>query len=239
MTVLSSSPLFPQPLNFQSCGGLIVKSHRLSSKLSRCPSLVAGLALLALLLLPTLAGAQTNGLISGTVTDKSGAAVVGANVTIVSTGGNLTRTTVTNGDGVYVASALPPATYNITITAKGFQKFEANGVVLEGAQKARLDVSLTVGAITEEVLVSGENVAQVDTQSSEIGSTITGKQVQELELNGRNFTQLVTLVPGVVSQTGQDEGTVGIAGNTLYSINGGRTEYNNWEIDGGDNMDNG
>ena len=63
--------------------------------------------------------------------------------------------------------------------------------------------------------------------------------MNELELNGRNFTQLVTLVPGVVSQTGQDEGTVGVNGNVSYSINGGRTEYNNWEIDGGDNMDNG
>src|SRR5216683_1221572 len=223
----------------QSCGGLIVKSHRLSSKLSRCPSLFAELALLALLLLPALASAQTNALISGTVTDKSGAAVVGAKVVIANVGGNLTRTTETNADGVYVASALPSGTYNIIVTAKGFQKFEAKGVVLEVAQKARLDVALTVGAVTEEVLVSGENVAQVDTQSSEIGSTITGKQVQQLELNGRNFTQLVTLVPGVISQTGQDEGTVGIAGNTVYSINGGRGEYNNWEIDGGDNMDNG
>jgi hypothetical protein len=216
-----------------------VKSRRLISKLSDFPCLLAGFALLALLLLPALTGAQTNGLISGTVTDKTGAAVIGAKVVIASTGGNLTRTTETNGDGVYVASALPSGTYNITVSAKGFQKFEARGVVLEVAQKERLDVTLTVGAITEEVLVSGENVAQVDTQSSEIGSTITGKQVQELELNGRNFTQLVTLVPGVVSQTGQDEGTVGIAGNTMYSINGGRGQYNNWEIDGGDNMDNG
>ncbi|HXH67054.1 MAG TPA: carboxypeptidase regulatory-like domain-containing protein [Candidatus Limnocylindrales bacterium] len=216
-----------------------MKIHRLSPNFSIFSSLLAGFALLALLLLPAIAGAQTNGLISGTVTDKSGAAVVGAKVEIVGTGGNLTRTTETNGDGVYVASALPSGTYNVTVIAKGFQKFEAKGVVLEVAQKARLDIALTVGAITEEVLVSGENVAQVDTQSSEISNTITGKQVQQLELNGRNFTQLVTLVPGVVSQTGQDEGTVGIAGNTLYSINGGRTEYNNWEIDGGDNMDNG
>jgi len=58
-------------------------------------------------------------------------------------------------------------------------------------------------------------------------------------LNGRNFTQLVNLVPGVVNQTGQDEGTVGIYGNVAFSMNGGRTEYNNWELDGGDNMDNG
>ena len=183
------------------------------SQLAFSSKWLPGLALLALLLLPRPGQrTQTNGLISGTVTDKSGAAVVGAKVVIANTGGNLTRTTETNADGVYVASALPSGTYNIVVTAKGFQKFEAKGVVLEVAQKARLDIALTVGAVTEEVLVSGENVAQVDTQSSEIGSTITGKQVQELELNGRNFTAARhPLVPGVVSQTGQDEGTVGIA----------------------------
>src|SRR6266849_1420543 len=82
-------------------------------------------------------------------------------------------------------------------------------------------------------------VAQVETESSEIGATITGKQVNQLELNGRNFTQLVTLAPGVVNQTGQDEGTVGVYGNVAYSMNGGRIEYNNRELDGGDNMDNG
>ncbi len=135
--------------------------------------------------------------------------------------------------------ALPSGSYDVTVTAKGFQKFQAKGVVLDVAQKSRVDITLTVGAVTEEVIVTGESVAQVDTQSAEIGSTITGKQVQQLELNGRNFTQLVTLAPGVVNQTGQDEGLVGVAGNVAYSINGGRTEYNNWEIDGGDNMDNG
>ncbi len=216
-----------------------MKRHRFTPKQFVLASLLPGLALLALLLFPALAAAQTNGLISGTVTDASGAAVIGAQVIITSAGGNLTRTTVTNGDGVYVASGLPSGKYTIHITAKGFQKYQAKDVVLDVAQKARVDVILSVGTVTEEVIVSGENVAQVDTQSSEIGSTITGKQVQQLELNGRNFTQLVSLAPGVVNQTGQDEGTVGIAGNVLYSINGGRTEYNNWEIDGGDNMDNG
>jgi hypothetical protein len=143
-----SLSLIPQFLNFESCGGLIVKSHRLKSKFCNFPSFLAGFALLALLLLPALANAQNNGLISGTVTDKSGAAVVGAKVVIASTGGNLTRTTETNGDGVYVASSLTPGTYNLSVSAKGFQKFEAKGVVLEVAQKARLDVTLTVGTIT-------------------------------------------------------------------------------------------
>jgi hypothetical protein len=201
--------------------------------------ILACLVGLALLLLPAYVSAQDISMISGTVTDKSGATVVGAKVVVTNAGGNLTRTTETNAEGAYAVPALPSGSYDVVVTAKGFQKFQAKGVVLEVAQKSRVDVTLTVGAVTEEVVVTGESVAQVDTQSAEIGSTITGKQVQQLELNGRNFTQLVTLAPGVVNQTGQDEGTVGVYGNVAYSINGGRTEYNNWEIDGGDNMDNG
>jgi hypothetical protein len=196
-------------------------------------------ALLALLGLPFLAQAQDTGYISGTVTDKTGAAVVNASVTISDTGGNLTRNTTTNADGAYVVAGLSGGTYNVVVTAQGFQKYTASRVVLDVAQKIRVDVQLTVGAITEEVMVTGESVAQVETESSALSSTITGKQVNQLELNGRNFTQLVTLTPGVVSQTGSDEGKVGVYGNVAYSMNGGRTEYNNWEIDGGDNMDNG
>ncbi len=202
--------------------------------------LLLAFGVLALLsLIPQLALAQDTGSISGTVIDKSGAAVVGAQVLIGSVGGNVVRNTTTNGEGVYVAVALPSGVYDITISMEGFQKFVAKGFKLDVAQKARVDVTLTVGSISEQITVTGENVAQVDTIPQKLAATITGKQVQQLELNGRNFTQLVTLSPGVVNQTGQDEGTVGIIGNTLYSINGGRTEYNNWEIDGGDNMDNG
>ena len=201
--------------------------------------ILACLVGLALLLLPACVSAQDISVISGTVTDKSGAAVVGAKVVVTNAGGNLTRTTETNAEGAYAVPALPSGSYDVVVTAKGFQKFQAKGVALGVAQKSRVDVTLTVGAVTEEVVVTGESVAQVDTQSAEIGTTITGKQVQQLELNGRNFTQLVTLAPGVINQTGQDEGAVGVAGNVAYSINGGRTEYNNWELDGGDNMDNG
>ena len=111
--------------------------------------------------------------------------------------------------------------------------------MLQVGQKARADVALEVGTIKEEVTVEGSNVAQVETQSSDLSGTVNGKQITQLQLNGRNFTQLVTLVPGVSNQTGQDEGTVGINGNVSFSINGGRVEYNNWELDGGDNMDNG
>ena len=171
------------------------------------PALIV--AVLALLFLPLASRAQDTGYISGTVTDKTGAAIANAEVVITSQGENLTRNTTTNSDGAYVGSALPAGTYDVVVTATGFQKYLAKGVVLPVAQKLRVDIALTVGAVNEEITVSGESVAQVETQSSDISSTITGKQVNELELNGRNFTQLVTLAPGVVSQTGQDEGTVG------------------------------
>jgi len=183
--------------------------------------------------------AQDTGYISGTVTDKSGAAIAGADIVVKNTAGSLTRSTTTNSDGAYVVPGLPGDTYDLSVTAKGFQKFTAQRIVLNVAEKDRIDVQLTVGTITEEVVVTGESVAQVETTSSDLTSTITGKQIDNLVLNGRNFTQLVNLAPGVVSQTGQDDAKVGVYGNVAYSMNGGRTEYNNWELDGGDNMDNG
>jgi hypothetical protein len=199
-------------------------------------------ALIVALALPLASRAQDTGYISGTVSDKSGAAVVGAAVTVTGAGG-LTRNTATNGDGAYTVAGLPGGNYDVVVTATGFQKFTAQKVVLDVAEKRRIDIQLTVGTISSEVVVTGDSIAQVSTESSEISSTITGTQIAELELNGRNFSQLVNLSPGVVSQqfanTGTDDGVVGIYGNVSFSINGGRSEYNNWELDGGDNMDNG
>ncbi|MFY9558955.1 MAG: carboxypeptidase regulatory-like domain-containing protein [Terriglobales bacterium] len=187
----------------------------------------------------TLLHAQDTASVTGTVLDSSGASVANAQVTVSAADRGINRTTTTNSDGAYSVAALPPGSYDISVSAQGFKKYQAKGVILRVAQKARVDVPLQVGAATTEVTVEGVSVAQVETQSSDLSGTVTGREISQLQLNGRNFAQLVTLVPGVVSQTGQDEGTVGVYGNVAYSINGGRTEYNNWEIDGGDNMDNG
>src|SRR5205085_10959052 len=149
------------------------------------------------------------------------------------------RTTTTNAGGEYLVSGLPVSSYDISVTSPGFKTYQAKGVKLDVGQKARLDVTMAVGAVNTEVVVQGSEVAQVETQSSELSGVVSGKEITQLQLNGRNFTQLVTLVPGVSNQTGQDEGTVGVYGNVSFSMNGGRTEYNNWELDGGDNMDNG
>ena len=182
---------------------------------------------------------QDTATLTGTVRDPSGAVLPGATATVQNKTIGLDRSVTTNADGDYLFPGLQPGTVDLTISAHGFQTYVATGVVLRVAQKVRIDATLAVGEVAEKVEVSGESVGQVDTQTAEVGSTVTGKEVSQLELNGRNFTQLVTLTPGVSNQTGQDEGAVGIDGNVSYSVNGGRVEYNNWEIDGGDNMDNG
>src|SRR5580658_953209 len=196
-------------------------------------------SLLVVMVACVAAWAQTNGSITGTVKDSSGAAIAGAAVTVTSPDRGINRQMVTNSTGEYNESALPSGKYNVIVSAAGFKKYEAKGVILDVAEKARVDVTLEVGAATTEVIVQGENVAQVETQSSELAGTVTGREITQLELNGRNFTTLVTLVPGVSNQTGMDEPQVGINGSVSFSMNGGRVEYNNWELDGGDNMDNG
>jgi hypothetical protein len=191
------------------------------------------------LLAATAVFGQDTASITGTVTDPSGAAITHADVTISNPQHGITRVTKTNGVGDFLESALPPGTYNLTVSATGFKKYEAVGVILRVAQKARADVIMQIGAQGTEVTVEGTQVAQVETQSNEVAGTITGQEISQLQLNGRVFTQLVTLTPGVTNQTGSSEGQYGITANVNYSVNGGRLEYNNWELDGGDNMDNG
>jgi outer membrane receptor protein involved in Fe transport len=182
---------------------------------------------------------QDTGSITGTVTDPSGAAVSGARVTLSSPERGIDRSTTTNESGDYLFGAVGSGSYDLVIVAPGFKKYQAKAVKLQVGQKARVDVALQVGGANTEVTVEGSSVAQVETQSSDLSGTVSGKEITQLELNGRNFTQLATLVPGVSNQSGQDDASVGVGGNVSFSMNGGRTEYNNWELDSGDNMDNG
>jgi|CZKK01.1.fsa_nt_gi hypothetical protein len=185
------------------------------------------------------AWAQDTASLTGTVTDASGAAIPNAQVAVSNAAQGISRKAASNGSGDFLFAALPIGSYDLTVTSTGFKKYEAKGVVLNVGEKARVNVAMQVGAANTEVIVEGTSVAQVETQSSDLGGTVTGKEISQLELNGRDFKQLVTLVPGVSNQTGADEGGVGVTANNSFSINGGRTEYNNWELDGGDNLDNG
>ncbi|HZW96918.1 MAG TPA: carboxypeptidase regulatory-like domain-containing protein [Candidatus Eremiobacteraceae bacterium] len=182
--------------------------------------------------------AQDTASLTGTVTDSSGAAVPGAQVVVTDALHGINRTAESNGSGDFLFASLPIGSYDLTVSSTGFKKYEAKGIILRVADKARVNVALQVGAISTEVIVQGAEVAQVETQSSELAGEITGKEISQLELNGRDFTQLVALSPGVTNQSGADEGEPG-ASTVAFSVNGGRTEYNNFEVDGGDSQDNG
>ncbi len=210
--------------------------RRVASMKHRTHCILAGIALVWA---ASLVKAQDTASLTGTIHDSTGAVLVGADVSIRNTATGTVRRVKSNSAGEYVAASVPPGSYDLTVSVPGFRTYHAKGVILRVAQNARINVSMGVGDVHEEVTVSGEGLATVNTQSSEVGGTITGKDIVQLQLNGRNFTQLIKLVPGVSDQTNQDEGVVGAAGNVSYSVNGGRTEYNNWEVDGGDMMDNG
>ncbi len=171
--------------------------------------------------------------LSGTVTDSTGAVVAGAIITLTSSS-NAKLTATSDAQGNYKFNDLVSGTYTIEVAAPGFKPFRTENLTLEAAQELPLDVSLEPGSETTNVTVEEHTAAQVETETAEVSGTITQKEVVTLSLNGRNFTQLITLAPGVSNQTGQDEGKVGVLGSAKYSVNGGRVEYNSFEIDGSD-----
>jgi len=185
------------------------------------------------------AWAQVAGSITGTVSDATGAVLPNAGVAVLAPETGIVRRTTTNSAGEYLATGLREGSYRVTVTAPGFKTSVAKGVVLRVGENIRRDVKLAVGEASVEVVVEGSAAGTIETQSSELSTTIDAAQISELVLNGRSFAQLVMLTPGVSDQTGQDEAGVGPTGSVSYAINGGRNEYNNWEIDGGDVMDSG
>lgn len=188
---------------------------------------------------------ETTASIVGTVVDASGSPVPSAKVDIISEDRNLTvRTVTTSTEGEFTATLLPIGTYSVKATAQGFKSEVQKGVELHVSDKATVTLKLEVGAVSETVTVEASAVS-VELQSAQSGSVITGSEVRELALNNRNYLQLVSLMPGVVSNAPTDELFVGTTNplgstNTIpFSINGGRTSGNNFMIDGADNVDRG
>ncbi|HTD21220.1 MAG TPA: carboxypeptidase regulatory-like domain-containing protein [Terriglobales bacterium] len=171
--------------------------------------------------------------LEGTVTDASGAVVVGATVTVRNAAGE-SKTAVTNGEGKYRITGLAPGQYNVSVTAKGFAEFKTEGLNMTSGESVSLDAPLQAAGSSTEVNVEGQRATQVETENAEVSGTLTQKQIVSIALNGRNFSTLIALAPGVSNQTGQDEAKVGVVGSAKYSVNGGRTEYNTFSVDGTD-----
>lgn len=168
----------------------------------------------------------------GVVTDQSGALIAGGTAT--ATGGAAPVTVTANTHGQYVFEDLSPGQYKLTVSAAGFAPFQTDVINLTADQSIEIDATLQPPSAKTEVNVEANNAAEVRTSESHIEGTITEKEVLKTGLNGRNFTQLIALAPGVSNQTGQDEALVGVKGSVKYSVNGGRVEYNNFDVDGSD-----
>src|SRR5450755_176867 len=172
--------------------------------------------------------------LEGTVTDGSGAVVDGAQINAENTATNSIRTTITNSTGAYSLQALEPGVYTVTITKTGFSTYKQTNLILAVGQFASLDPALKVGSISEIVEVSAE-AATLQTSDSTLGGVITTREVVDLPLNGRMFTQLLQLEPGTVpvdvSQNNGKQPGFG-SGSPIPAINGGTNRSNLFYIDG-------
>jgi hypothetical protein len=201
--------------------------------------------ILLVFLAPALLAQNITGTIEGSVLDPSGAAVPRAKVSVTNTDRNqVVRTITTDNSGVYSATFLPIGNYSISATAAGFKTEARAGIVLNVNDVLKINIAMQVGAVSETVEVTSAS-APVELGTPSDSTTIEGTQVRELALGTRNFAQLVSLMPGVIDQTGVDElfpGTSGASGTSTaipFSVNGMRNSANNWTVDGADNIDRG
>jgi hypothetical protein len=156
-----------------------------------------------ILLAGTLMAQTFRGTILGTVTDSTGAAIAGATVKARNSATALERTTQTSGDGSYSLPELPIGSYEVSITQSGFQTFIARGVDVNVAAERRVDGQLTPGQVSEKVEVSGEALPEVETTSDTLGGVLTAQTVEDLPVNGRDYTKLIYLNPGVAGSPDQ------------------------------------
>ncbi len=178
---------------------------------------------------------QTTGRILGTVLDNSGAAVPNAQITITNQETGTVRTTVSNSDGSYIVPQVPAGKYTVEVAASGFGTSKIAGTEVTVASDDRVDVKLQVGSVAQNVTVT-EEAPQIDTTSSSVGNLVDEQQVADLPLNGRNWTDLTLMQPGVSQvlisgMTGQNATLAG-ANGTIYSSNGGALRSNFMSLDG-------
>jgi len=199
------------------------------------PKAVAAATLILLLSLVTLHAQSNVGQIAGTVTDASGGVIPGASVAVVHLETNLTRTAVTDENGSYVVTNLPVGAYTVTATMAGFTRSAQTGHELTSDGRLTVDLALKVGDVADRVEVTAVTGETVNTTSGEVARVIDEGQVQNLALNGRNYIQLLTLVPGAPLldfDAVADTTDVGVS----QPINGGRGDTNNVTVDGGFNL---
>jgi hypothetical protein len=189
--------------------------------------------------------ADTVGSISGTVTDQTGAVIPDTTVTALNLDTTVQQATKTNANGFYNFTALPVGRYEIEILRDGFNPYKRTGLLIDVNSQLRADVSLSMGGQSEEVVVS-DTAVHVETESSQMGEVIAGTEMVTVALNGRSFTDLMSLQPGIVPMSTQTPDSVVMAGASVaiapsgslnpgnQSISGQREDANGFLVNGGD-----
>ena len=195
------------------------------------------------------AQAQFKASIQGTILDPNGGAVASAKVTVANEATGVTRDTVTSAEGFYRASELPPGTYTVTVEASGFKQATSKGIVVEAEQPRGLDITLQVGAVSEQVTVTASAEA-LHTENANVGKTVSTDEITRLPEVGRDPYELLRLTPGVFGDGArQGNGNTSVLPNNSgpggsnssifqvenqvqVSANGQRTAANNFTIDG-------
>ena len=174
--------------------------------------------------------AQTTSTIHGRITDKQGLAVSGAEIHIVGTTVVTDRTVQSGPEGEYLVPALPAGTYTLTVSREGFRKQVLTGLEVTLNRTVNIDVQLEVGSSHEQIQVTGE-IPLLETQTSAQSTTIMPREITDIPINGRNYLDLMQLVPGVLISKQNDPGT-GISSDTATAVLGERGNNTNFLIDG-------
>ena len=185
-----------------------------------------------------MASAQENAELTGTVKDPSGAVVPNAKITLTDASTAEVRAGTTNGAGMYDFPALHNGTYNLKVTATGFEAYAKTGIVMDVAATVREDVILALGASTTTVTVQA-NALHLQTETNDVSNLITSQQITELATNGRSITSLTTLGTGVSSNLPAFNGVAAQGSSSSVSFNGMRPGHNDFLIDGGEVYDRG
>jgi hypothetical protein len=191
------------------------------------------LMLLLLLVFAASAFSQTTAKILGSVNDASGAAIIGAKVTVKNSAFGIERTTQTNSTGAYEVAALPPGTYNVQVEMKGFETQLAKNVVADVNNNVVQNFGLKV-ASTSEVVTVEATAPLIESTTMTVGTTINQRTVQELPLNGRHFVDLALLIPGTVTAPQNGFLTAPLRGQGAFAVNtaGMREDAVNWTVNG-------
>ena len=202
----------------------------------------AGFLALAAMLAPS-ANAQAVAVseLDGTVMDTSGKVMVNVPVTLTQVDTQVAHSTITDAQGHFSLANLPPGGYVLDVKSPGFKEYRQTGIVLEVGKTISMNISMTVGAVSETIEVSA-NASMVETKDSGIAQVMDQNKMVDLPLNGRNLTQLLTLVGGGTTTPGGDlmgsKNIQGSQGSGTFSVGGGQANGVNYLLDGGDNNDN-